>query len=284
MRRFNLSDQALILQGDCLEQYADLPPVDFVFTDPPFGHDNNTKGDLIQRSRAALTRSSAEVSVEGRPILSDDFETANQLFTEALAQWKKILPTGAYCCCCCGGGGGHKGLQFARWSQQMADALEFEQAIVWDKGPIGMGWHYRRSYEFVMVAKQPGSPRWFDTTSRVENIIRPGDYGIRKIIPTAGQHPTEKPPELAAHFIRLHTQPGDVVLDPFMGSGSTGVAALQLGRRFVGIELDEYWVRRTQQRLEHVLKHGRDAKPPVKQKAKTTKQIVSPGLWGNRRS
>lgn len=54
-----------------------------------------------------------------------------------------------------------------------------------------------------------------------------------------GKHPTQKPVELMGHFIGLLSDPGDVVLDPFMGSGSTGVSAKKLGRRFVGIELDE---------------------------------------------
>lgn len=54
-----------------------------------------------------------------------------------------------------------------------------------------------------------------------------------------GKHPTQKPIELMDHFVSLLSNPGDVVLDPFMGSGSTGVSAKELGRRFVGIELDE---------------------------------------------
>ena len=54
-----------------------------------------------------------------------------------------------------------------------------------------------------------------------------------------GKHPTQKPVELMGHFVSLLSNPGDVVLDPFMGSGSTGVSAKELGRRFVGIELDE---------------------------------------------
>lgn len=51
-------------------------------------------------------------------------------------------------------------------------------------------------------------------------------------------HPNEKPVEMVAHFLNLHSYPGDTVLDPFMGSGTTGVAALRLGRRFIGVELD----------------------------------------------
>ena len=53
-----------------------------------------------------------------------------------------------------------------------------------------------------------------------------------------GGHPTQKPVELMSHFINTLSNPGDRVLDPFMGSGSTGVAAIENNRRFVGIELD----------------------------------------------
>jgi len=122
--------------------------------------------------------------------------------------------------------------------------------VVWDKGPMGMGWHYRRSYEVVLVAQRKGAPcAWYDESRRVENIIRPGDYGIRKIIPTRDQHPTQKPVALAAHFIRLHTRPGDLVLDPFMGSGTTGVACVQTGRRFIGCEIDEGYYRIAERRI-----------------------------------
>lgn len=133
----------------------------------------------------------------------------------------------------------------------MDDVLSFKQMVIWDKGKIGMGWHYRRSYETVLVAsKGKGKARWYDESHRIENVIRPGDYGIRKIIPRADQHPTEKPSALAAHFIRLHTQPGDVVLDPFMGSGTTGLAAAELGRSFIGIEKDPRYFTLAKRRLK----------------------------------
>jgi site-specific DNA-methyltransferase (adenine-specific) len=118
----------------------------------------------------------------------------------------------------------------------MDEVYNFKQMVVWDKGPMGMGWHYRRSYETVLVGQVPGAAcRWYDETNRIENIIR----HIPKIIPAASDHPTPKPPNLAGHFIQLHSQPGDIVLDPFMGSGTTLVAAKNLGRRAIGIEIEE---------------------------------------------
>ena len=100
------------------------------------------------------------------------------------------------------------------------------------------------------MAQKPGANcAWYDDRMRIENIIRPGAYGIPKIIPRAHQHPTQKPVELAAHFIKLHTRPGDTVLDPFMGSGTTGVACAQTGRNFIGIEIDAGYFAIAQRRI-----------------------------------
>jgi DNA modification methylase len=98
----------------------------------------------------------------------------------------------------------------------------------------------------VLVAQRDlGRCNWYDETDRIENIIR----HIPKIIPTKADHPTPKPVELAMHFIQLHTQSGDVVLDPFMGGGSTAEAAKKMGRQFVGVELDERWAKIAVNRL-----------------------------------
>lgn len=209
--------------------------VDMVMTDPPYGHNNNDGGDLIHRREAALGMSSGKAAAS-RPIANDGPE-ANDLARWLFVESGRLLKPGC-CCCCCGGGGGPDP-QFARWSLWLDEAVGFKQMVVWDKGPIGMGWHYRRSYETVLVGEKPGAAcRWYDETMAVENIIRPGGR-IRKIIPQADDHPTPKPVELAEHFILLHTRPGDLVLDPFMGHGWVGQAAVKNGRRFVGIEIDE---------------------------------------------
>jgi site-specific DNA-methyltransferase (adenine-specific) len=232
-----------IYHGDCREILSGLAAVDMIFTDPPFGHNNNN-GDLIHRWEEALGRGQSPPEA-ARPIANDDRKSADALFEwlvrECAPGW---LRGGCCCCCCCCGGGPDP--QFARWGLVMDGPLEFKQMVVWDKGPMGMGWHYRRSYETVLVGmRRPGPCHWYDETNAVENIIR----DIGKIIPAADQHPTEKPPALAARFIGLHTQRGDVVLDPFMGSGSTLVAAKNLGRRAIGIEIEERYCEIAAKRL-----------------------------------
>ncbi len=241
-----------IIHGDCREVLPRLEAgsVDLIFTDPPYGHNNNNNGDLIARREAALDRGDYVPEANDRPIANDGAEEASELVRFLFAQSKRLLRSGACCCCCCCCGGGGPDPQFARWSLWMDEVLSFKQMVVWDKGPMGMGWHYRRSYETVLVAQRDdGKCNWYDDSDRIENIIRPGDYGIKKIIPSAHQHPTEKPYQLPMHFIKLHSKPGDLVLDPFMGAGSTLFAARMLGRKIIGIEIEKSWCDYTIERL-----------------------------------
>ena len=214
-----------------------------IFTDPPYGHNNNN-GDLIHKRESALGKGQHG---EARPIMNDGREI-DDLIRRAFKEFNRLIPKGGACCCC--GGGGPKPM-FANWSLWLDEAIGFKQMVVWDKGPMGMGWHYRRSYETVLVAEKKGAKsKWYDETSAVENIIRSSWHGVKKIIPSAEQHPTEKPHTLSKYFIRLHTMPGEIVFDPFMGSGSTGIGALDLQRKFIGIELDPKWFDVACERIE----------------------------------
>ncbi len=237
----------IIYCGDCLDIMPGFEEnsFDMIFTDPPYGHNNNN-GDLIARREAALGKADYIAERDDRPIANDGKE-ANKIFKKTLPEYKRILKPGA-CCCCCGGGGPDP--QFARWSLWIDKVLQYKQMVIWDKGPMGMGWHYRRSYETVLVAQKAGAPcYWFDNSKTIENIIRP-EKGITKIIPNANQHPTQKPVSLAIHFIRLHTQKEMLILDPFMGSGTTLVAAQREGRYCVGIELSEDYCKIAVERLK----------------------------------
>ena len=244
IREVTIGDCRLI-QGDCLEVLPRLDAVDCIVTDPPYGHNNNNNGDLIANWEKALGRGEPGAA---RPIANDGAE-ANEIFRSAIPMMNSLLRPGGCCCCCCCGGGPDP--QFARWSLWLDEVFDFKQMVVWDKGPMGMGWHYRRSYETVLVAQKPGAAcKWHDESSRIENIIRPGYKGIRKIIPSKDDHPTPKPMELAAHFIGLHSLPGDIVCDPFMGRGWVGEAAVRGGRKFIGVEIDEEHFAHAVRRIE----------------------------------
>jgi DNA modification methylase len=233
-------DGITIFHGDCREILPLLDPVDMIFTDPPYGHNNNNNGDLIHRREAALGRlPTGSDSPEGRPIANDGPE-AEALFEQFVILAKEKLKQAGSCCCCCGGGGPDP--MFARWSLVLDKHLTFNQMIVWDKGPMGMGWHYRRSYETVLVAHKGQKCNWYDETNKIENIIRPNKNYAPKVIPTKDQHPTEKPVGLIKHFIQLHSQKGDTILDPFAGGLTTAVAAHQLGRRCICIEIDKDFI------------------------------------------
>jgi len=241
-----------VIQGDCLEVMKGIPDnsIDMIFTDPPYGHNNNN-GDLISRREAALGCGDYVPDRDNRPIANDGKE-ANEIFDEFVIEAKRILkPEGSCCCCCCCGGGGPDPM-FARWSLILDKHLNFKQMIIWDKGPMGMGWHYRRSYETVLIAHKGNTCKWYDETNKVENIIRPNKNFAPKIIPSKEQHPTQKPVGLCKHFIQLHSQTGDIILDPFCGSGTTLVAAKQLNRKYIGIEISEEYVEMAEKRLKQV--------------------------------
>jgi site-specific DNA-methyltransferase (adenine-specific) len=72
----------------------------------------------------------------------------------------------------------------------------------------------------------------------------------------SGLHPTEKPVALMSELVSLFTQPGDLVCDPFMGSGTTGIACAKLGRRFLGIEIDHTYFDLACSRIGETLRQG----------------------------
>ena len=119
--------------------------------------------------------------------------------------------------------------------------FRFWKPLVWDKRTIGMGYHYRARYELIL---------FFEKGKR-----RLNDLGIPDIISVPrirGGYPAEKPAAIADVLVRQSSESGDVVADPFMGSGSVGVAALRLGRRFLGNDLNPEAVRIAAQRLREL--------------------------------
>lgn len=227
--------------GNCLDIMPNMGKVDLIVTDPPYGLNFNN-GDLAHKWEKVF--GGDQNKIRARPIANDGEKEAEELFKSFLKIAKeKLLRGGACCCCCCGGG--PKPL-FAKWTLWMDEIIGFKHAVVWDKGGLGMGMHYRRNYEFMLIA-QNGQPahRWNGGNST------PNVWRIPKIIPSDKQHPTEKPVWLMSQPILIHSNEGDMVLDPFAGHGSTLVAAEKLNRRWVGIELEEKYCEVAARKIEN---------------------------------
>ena len=108
----------------------------------------------------------------------------------------------------------------------------------------------RVKYAFNTISKSTNY-REFETPPSPQGKLRvPSSW--QKFNVEVKLHPTQKPVELLRYLIRTYTNEGDTVLDNCMGSGSTGVAALQEKRNFIGIELDEKYFQIAKERIEGV--------------------------------
>jgi len=241
-----------IYNSDCIEGMKSLPDksIHLICTDPPYGLNYN-QNDLASQREAAF--GGKKVNMKPNGIQNDGEEESIILFKNMLIEAKRVLVKGGCCCCCCGGGGGPKPL-FARWTLLMDEIIGFKQAVVWDKGGLGMGIHYRRSYEFVLIAQNGNPIHAWNGGKNTSNV-----WPISKIIPSEKQHPTIKPDKLMEKIIRLHSNPEDIVCDPFMGTGVTIKAAIKGGRNFMGYEIDTKHFKVAERDIKSLL----DQKPMV---------------------
>jgi site-specific DNA-methyltransferase (adenine-specific) len=201
-----------LMLGDCLEMMGDIEDgsVDAVITDPPY---------------AVTSEASSSVSRARRSVRETQFFEA--WLRENLREFLRILrPEGVI-------------WMTLDWRGAMALdeacaklGLKEPKIGVWDKDSIGMGHVLRNSYECFAVVPMPA---WKRRDGGCPDVWRhKWTQGGR-----ASDHKAEKPVTLMERAISTFVVDDGIVLDPFMGSGTTGVATLNTGRRFIGIERDE---------------------------------------------
>lgn len=216
-------DGIAIYRGDALEvlHALELPPIAAVLMDPPFASGARTEAQ--KQTSGAMLRGGRWAN---RPIDNDQMTTAGFVWLmreAALAFVPAIVAGGSV-------------LSFIDWRQwpNLVGALESvnlraQTMIVWDKGAMGMGNGFRLQHELILHAAK-GTPRVFHRGT--PNVLR-------RAREDNVDHPSPKPVPLLEDLLGVVTEPGDVVLDPFMGAGATLVAAQRLGRRAIGVELEE---------------------------------------------
>lgn len=126
--------------------------------------------------------------------------------------------------------------------------LRFQSMPVWDKQAAGLGTGFRAQHECILHFAI-GTPRYHSKS--YGNVIR------APRMPSERDHPTEKPIGVMGALIDVQSEPDTLILDPFMGSGSTGVAAVRMGRSFVGIEHDAVYFETACRRIEEAYRQPR---------------------------
>ena len=197
---------AMLYYGDCIELLPEIPTssIDAIVVDPPFFQGFNHNGSKSER---------ADLSI-GKPFFNLFFDNMARVCKEQRAVYV-----------------------FCDWRtngffmDMMNDHVPVKNSLVWAKHP-GTGTFYQNSYELILF--HCNTSRRFPFSNVLTGIK--SFNGGAKVTNGDKVHPTQKPVELIEKFIADSTQQGMTVLDPMMGSGTTGVACAKMGRAFIGIE------------------------------------------------
>lgn len=211
----HLAEGVSVYLGDCREIVPTLPKVDLVATDPPYLlTSGGTPPDRANTFRGWL----GTYGNSGEVVQCDiTWPEIMRVAFDAMAP-----DADAYFMA------NDKNVNLA-WNAAIEAGFSVHNLLVWDKGTAVMNRWYMKSVEFVLYVWKGRAKMIRDPSSKqIVAVPNARDEG----------HPTVKPVELMAHFIRNSSDFGQTVLDPFMGIASTGSAAVSLGRKFIGIEIE----------------------------------------------
>lgn len=218
-------DGIQIYHGDCREVLYSIGQVDAVITDPPY-----CSGGFSEAGKRAA---------KGMGLRSETIRDVgwfvNDNMTTAGISWLMGHVSG-WCARCLRQGGTLTAFTDWRMVPALVPAIEssglrYQSLIVWAKPSAGLGTGFKAQHELAMHFSN-GTPEYFALDG--SNVIN-----SRRVHSSERLHQTQKPVDLMAEIIRVVTDEGQTVLDPFMGSGSTLLAAKRMGRKAIGIEISE---------------------------------------------
>jgi site-specific DNA-methyltransferase (adenine-specific) len=125
--------------------------------------------------------------------------------------------------------------------------FKLHNILVWEKNNCTPSQFYMKNCEYILFLRK-GKAKWINDIGGSKTVHQFNNIIGHKL------HPTEKPVDLLKFYIANSSKENDVVFDPFAGSGSTGVAALELHRRFLGCELDTTYCKIAEKRISDAMK------------------------------
>lgn len=220
---------------DCRELMLRFPSesVDLILADPPYNISRYSTGNI---PRAGKTTLNNEIADWDKILVKPDEYV--DVFKRIIKPAGNIIIFSGY-------------NQIGEWHKVFDPAFDTFQIFVWHKtnpAPKVYRNGFCNSCEFAIFLWNRGHIWNFSTQEEMHNFYECPicSYPERLKSPF---HPTQKPIQLLEHFIKIASNPGAIILDPFMGVGSTGVAAIKNDRRFIGCDLNKDYVEAAQRRI-----------------------------------
>ena len=229
--------QVNLYNDDCLRVMEQLPDesIDLVITDCPYRIVSGGCTNIPRKDEPSGIFNRRNVFTQKNSKSGKLFDHNDIKFEQWLPDVYRVLKDGSHCYI----------MINARNLKDLQEQAEkvgftFQQLLVWDKGNATPNRYYLNACEFILMLRK----------GKAKNINNMGTKNILSIPNIRGKsHPTEKPLKLMQIFIENSSNDGDVVLDPFMGVGATGVACVNINRNFIGVEIDENYFNIAQDRI-----------------------------------
>lgn len=234
----NKKDIVALYQGDCLKLMKNIPDesIDLIVTDPPY--------KLTPKGSCGTMGGffNSEMGMNGRVFECNDIE-----IEDYINDFYRVLKDRTHCYIMC------NNLNLPHFLNIITNKSNFHfmKCLIWDKGNKICGRYYMSQFEYIIMLRKGGDRKINNCGTSdilsVPNKKQKGDDG-------KNLHNSEKPVKLMEILIENSSNEKDIILDPFMGIGTSAIACINLNRCFIGFELDEKYYNISYKRVQSFLK------------------------------
>ena len=220
-----------LMKGDCLELIKSIPDgsVDLCVSDIPYKLTGGGKGDGANSKRP-------------KGILEDNSQLMKvPKFEDWLPELYRVMKSGTHLYLMCN----FKNLNDLM-NKSLAVGFKHINLLVWEKNNCTPSQFYMKNCEYTLLLRK-GSSKYINDIGGSKTVHKFNNIIGNKV------HPTEKPEELMKFYIENSSNEGDTVLDPFLGSGTTGVACVNTNRNFIGVEINDNYFNIAENRIQEAL-------------------------------